>query len=704
MAQIGRRLTMTAAVLALGTGALVHRALAEMAPAPNLGGGPGLIDMPSGEAMPDGTFTLSATNFGPITRNTLSFQITPWMGASYRVQYIRNWNADGYSTYDDRSFDLRFRLLEEGRYLPALSLGLQDFAGTGIFSAEYLAATKTFGDRVKVTAGLGWGRLGSYQSFGSPFGERPAIDIGEGGEPNPGTWFRGPAAAFGGLEWKVNDRWTVKAEYSSDDYTLEAGTRGTFEKKSPFNFGVEYHKGDTFRVGAYSMYGTEVGVGFHLILDAKNRPTVGMRGDPPEPVKQRPSRASDPDSYDGGWVTQPDAADLLRKNLARRLAKDGMVIEDFAYTATTVQLRVRNTRIDAGPQAVGRAARALSYVMPASVEVFEIVPVVQGMGASKVTLRRSDIEALEHAPGNDIALRDRAVFGDAGGALADGTGPDADLYPKLTWSISPGFTMTDPLRGDIGLNFSAALELRPGVILSGRVYHQLAEYYGDIPREPSALPPVRSDIADYVTESDTSIEKLQLAWYAHPLPDIYTRVTLGYLERMHAGVSGEVLWKPVDSNLALGAEVNYTAQRDIDGGLGFSDYDYRVATGHVSAYYEFGGGYMGQLDVGRYLAGDSGATVSFDREFGNGWKVGAFATFTSASFEEYGEGSFDKGIRLTIPLNWALGTPSRQEYSRTVRPIRRDGGARLEVDGRLYETIRDYHIERLDDQWGRVWR
>ena len=78
------------------------------------------------------------------------------------------------------------------------------------------------------------------------------------------------------------------------------------------------------------------------------------------------------------------------ENLAKRLAADGISIENLAYTATTVQVRIRNGRIDAGSQAIGRTARALSHVMPASVEVFEIVPVVNGIGASKVTIRRSD--------------------------------------------------------------------------------------------------------------------------------------------------------------------------------------------------------------------------------------------------------------------------------------------------------------------------
>ncbi len=76
---------------------------------------------------------------------------------------------------------------------------------------------------------------------------------------------------------------------------------------------------------------------------------------------------------------------------------------------------------------------------------------------------------------------------------------------------------------------------------------------------------------------------------------------------MFAGISGELLWKPVDSRLALGAEVNYVYQRDFDQLFGLQGYS--VVTGHVSAYYDLGNGFEAQLDVGRYLAGDIGGLL-----------------------------------------------------------------------------------------------
>jgi hypothetical protein len=179
-------------------------------------------------------------------------------------------------------------------------------------------------------------------------------------------------------------------------------------------------------------------------------------------------------------------------------------------------------------------------------------------------------------------------------------------------------------------------------------------------------------------------------------------MTVGYLERMYGGISGEVLWKPVTSPLALGVEVNYVKQRDFDQLFGFRTYD--VVTGHASAYYDFGRGYIGQVDAGRYLARDYGTTLTLSREFANGWKFSAFATFTDVSSEEFGEGSFDKGIRIEIPVSWITGRDSRNEFGTTLRPVQRDGGARLHVQGRLYDTVRDYDKHGLNSQWGRVWR
>ncbi|MGB3279375.1 MAG: YjbH domain-containing protein [Pseudorhodobacter sp.] len=723
----------SAAILVL----LTAPASADIQPSLNLFGATGLIDMPSGDAQPDGHLTVTSSHFGPISRNTLSFQITPRLSASFRFLGVRNWNKtavcqpscttgiDQFDTYYDRSFDLRFKVLNESRYLPAVTIGLQDFAGTGILSGEYVAATKNVTPNVKVTAGLGWGRLGSHGSIGSPFGVRPPINIGFGGNFNVNQWFKGPMSPFGGIEWKVNDRWTVKGEYSSDEYAEEAGTRGTFKRKNSFNFGVEYQPSDYYRLGAYYMYGSTVGIAGQFFIDPKTRRGGGIVDRAPGPIKPRPSRASDPEAWSADWVTQEDAAPILRGNVAKRLKNDGIIVESIGYTAGTVQVRIRNTRYYNNAQAIGRTARALSQTMPASVETFEIVPLANGVPASKVTVKRSDLEELEFSP-NAIAQMQQRISVEGANGSAAGLSYDPDLYPAFTWSLGPTarfrfFDQKAPFKADVGVRATARYDLSPGLFVAGEVTQRIAGNLKDKPPLPDRgkLQPVRSAVYYYDREGDLAIEKLALHWHSKLSRDVYTRVSVGYLERMFGGVSTEVLWKPSGSRWALGAEVNYAKQRSPDQHFGFklplSMYEtdsgpkvgpssYSTTSGHISAYYQISDSFHAQLDVGKYLAGDIGATLSFDREFANGWRVGAFATKTNVSAKDFGSGSFDKGIKIVIPLNWGLGTPSRKTTPIVLRPFRRDGGARLDVDGRLYESVRGYQAREIDSQFGRFWK
>jgi len=77
---------------------------------------------------------------------------------------------------------------------------------------------------------------------------------------------------------------------------------------------------------------------------------------------------------------------------------------------------------------------------------------------------------------------------------------------------------------------------------------------------------------------------------------------------------------------------------------------------------------------------------------------------TNVSSEEFGEGSFDKGIRLEIPVSWLTGRPSRNKVSQTIRPVLRDGGACLNVRNRLYEVTREARAQQLSRGWARFWR
>ena len=684
------------------------------APSLNFYGLPGLMDMPSAEMMPEGQFSTTAAGFAGQGRYTLAFQPTPWLMASFRYNGIRDLNLFGFDTYYDRSFDLRLRLMQQRGIWPELSLGLQDFAGTGFYSGEYLVATRTIptaplgtarGEgRLKLTAGLGWGRLGSNGSIGS-IGDRPAYDPNStGGQLSYDQWFRGPVAPFAGIEWQANDRLGLKLEYSSDAYVLETQDSSVFERRSSVNLGVEYQATPRTRLGAYYMYGSSFGLGAQIQLNPKY--PVRRIGIPaPRVVAARPDRAGNPQAWDTGWAASAEAAPRLRDRLEPVLRGEGLVLESLSVAADRAELRYRNTRYRNPAVAMGRAARALARVLPASVETFRLVPVSNGMGLSAATLRRSDLEALEFDPQATGALQAVTGIGEAAPRTPAGAVGGRDLYPDFSWSVAPYFSPAyfdpdQPFRIDVGADLNASYRPAPGWLLSGTLRQRVAGNVKDGRQGGSALPPVRTDQVLFAQE-DTTLNNLYAAYYWRPGRDLYARVTAGYFESAYGGLSTELLWKPVDSRLALGLEANYARKRDYDQRIGFQDYG--IVTGHASAYMDLGRGFHAQVDAGRYLAGDWGATFGLDRVFANGWSVGGFFTLTDVSAEEFGEGSFDKGIRFSIPLEWFLGKPSQRSIGTVIRPIQRDGGARVHVPGRLYGQVRAAHGKALNDGWPGVW-
>lgn len=346
----------------------------------------------------------------------------------------------------------------------------------------------------------------------------------------------------------------------------------------------------------------------------------------------------------------------------------------------------------------------MANTLPPEIDAFEVTLTAGGMPTSSTTLRRRDLLELEHAWDGSWQSFVRADISDAPTRLQ----PDAGVYPDLDYSVLPYFSTAvfdpdAPIRADFGVEGRLQYTLSPGLSLTGVVRQKV---FGNLDQSTrtsnSELPFVRSDSALYAKIDGPTVPRLTADYLFRPGANLYGRLSFGYLETMYAGFSGEVLWYPQGSRLAVGAEVNYTAKRSTESRLGLADYE--IATGHVSAYYDLGKGYRGQVDAGRYLAGDWGATFAIDREFNNGFSVGAFFTLTDVPFDEFGEGSFDKGIRFSIPVSWIAGEPSRSALSQTIRPILRDGGARVSVANRLYDQVRDSNASELSNQWGKFWR
>ena len=103
--------------------------------------------------------------------------------------------------FKDKGFNLKLRLKEQGK-LPAIAIGLNDFAGTGLYSSEYIVGSYGI-NRTDFHFGLGFGLLdGSDLNFKNPlsyisdkFNDRPTNTEGLGGSFQPSRYFSGETAS-----------------------------------------------------------------------------------------------------------------------------------------------------------------------------------------------------------------------------------------------------------------------------------------------------------------------------------------------------------------------------------------------------------------------------------------------------------------------------------------------------------------------------
>lgn len=644
----------------------------------------GLLQTPTARMGRAGAFRFNYSRVQPYARGNVFVQPFDWLEAGFRYSNINNRPYDPTGTLNtgqtlkDKGFDAKFRLWSESAYMPEVAVGLRDLAGTGLFSGEYLVANKRTGD-LDWSLGLGWGYLGGHADFGG-FGSRKAAST-QGGQFALSSYFRGPGAFFGGVQYQTP--WApliVKAEYEGNDYQHEPQVNNQ-RQRSRWNLGLVYRAASWVDLSLAVERGTTLmlGVTFHTDLDRMQMPKLS---DPPRvPVAAgRPQRAPD-------W--NMTGAELARQTdwLVEKISRRGRELRVIVDDAEGIHWRER----------VDRAAAVLHRDAPADVDRFALAYRQRGAEVAEHVIDREAwvTERVQALPPGE---RREAVVAREPRVTAD---DDATLYerkpPRFESRLGMDFVYTLGGPDAFALyQFSAAarakLRLRPDTWISGKLRLRLLDNYDKFKfTAPSELPRVRTFLREYLTTSALTLPNLQLTHVGKLSPNHYYSVYGGYLEEMFGGVGGEWLYRPFASRSAFGVDVNAVKQRDFHQNFAFRDY--RTVTGHATWYWDTGWhDVLARISAGRYLAKDSGVTVDISRTFRNGVTVGAFATKTNVSAAQFGEGSFDKGVYLSIPFDAMLTRSSGSIGNFVWKPLTRDGGAKL---GRA-ETL--YNVTRVRDE------
>lgn len=672
-------------------------------PTRNHYGSTGLMQTATARMADEGEAIIMYSDTKEYRRYTVSMQVLPWLEASAFYTRIPNRlysnrpDFSGTNILTDKGFDVKVRLWEESYWRPEVALGLQDFAGTGLFNGEYIVGNKRLG-AFDFSLGLGFGRLGSRDQISNPFCEvadrfcnRPTGHSGTGSQLEFDRYFSGPASFFGGVEYQTPwEPLRVKLEYDGNDYSLDrAGV--PIDGSTPWNVGLSYRVSDW--LDAQVSYERGDTLMFNFLLRTNMNTLSQVRVEEPRVSPD----SSQPVSVDE--VNWSGVADRLGRQAV--LAGTRIRVIDDAEDGQTVRVAAHPWRYRDPDEMINRASRVLADEVPQSVRFyeFETKAVNQPMVLTRVDAdafkRRINHEDVGRSPEDTAELFERS---------APAFNPDVDEWVhdfeqrrRVGFGLNPFFNQDfgSPETFhfyQLGVKAFASSWLTEDLHLFGELGINITNNYDKFlfERDPFEypLPRVRTDFRMHST-NDVWMDRLQLSYYRRLSENVYGMAYGGYLERFFAGAGGELLYRQVDSPWAFGININRVRQRDYEGWQGLLDYV--VTMGHVSVYYQMPWlkDSMLSLDVGRFLAGDDGVGVTFARRFDSGVVVSAYASFTNVSSEDYGEGSFTHGFSISIPFDLIGIRPTRQRVGLGWSPMSRDGGQPLWRRSTLYGITDD---------------
>jgi hypothetical protein len=271
-------------------------------------------------------------------------------------------------------------------------------------------------------------------------------------------------------------------------------------------------------------------------------------------------------------------------------------------------------------------------------------------------------------------------------------GKDLGNLSHNPWQGEIGMAYTQVLGGpDVPLLFALSAQgqgiykFSNDAWISSLLNVRLVDNFGKFNYDgPTNLPPVRTNIRQYMTTSVATMPNLQATKTFQPANDHFASIYGGYLEMMFAGAGAEYLYRPSNSKLAVGVDLNRVRQRQFNQWTSLQNYS--VNTGHLTTYWDTGvEDILVKFSLGQYLAGDRGGTLDLSRVFGNGVKIGAYVTRTNVNYQQFGEGSFDKGIYVGVPFDAFFGVHSDSVANLLWTPLIRDGGAKLFRQYPLYD-------------------
>jgi len=610
----------------------------------------GTIHTPSARTFDEGVH--GATLYIGTPNQTLTLSASPfdWLEASFFYTNIqdRPYCYDFTSEFclqdfKDKGFNVKARIKEQGVF-PAVAIGLNDFAGTGIYSSEYIVGSYGI-NRTDFHFGIGFGLLnGSDLRFKNPFGyisdnfyDRPDDFAAKGGSFQPSRYFSGKTASpFFGVSHAFNNKLILRAEYDS---SVRPGLVPFRIPKNDFSFGLDYLINKNYSIG----FSFERGDYASFKFVYKNNPVQSFK-------------SSD---YARGERRE---GDNKYTQLINNLEENGIGVRKLTRSANSIGLSLTQNihpNLKVVEQIITQSARdaGITEDIKKDIEIANLLAVSEIDDA----YRRSAQTIYERKSGRTVSTNTRLQF-----------------RPFLA-------SREDFFKGALLVENDTEFVLRENLFFNTNLKYSLADNFENLFLPPDNTFPaqVRSDVKQYLnrmSDGGILIGRAQLDYHITPIKNHHFMISGGIFEDMFSGAGMEYLYFTPNNNYAFGIDVFKVRKRDYEWRFGHLDYENTVATANF--YYRNYGTlpFDMRASAGEYLAGDVGYTIEFSRSFYNGVQFGVFATFTDVTEEQFGEGSFDKGVFFHIPIYGNL-------INYTWRPLTKDPGAKLNRRHTLHSLL-----------------
>jgi hypothetical protein len=626
-------------------------------------GGTGLMEIPTARVIDDGAVRFGFSQDLPFRWYSGAIGIFPGMEIGGRLTELTNIEGgigSDYGNYKDKAFDIKYQILPESKYLPALAVGINDFHGTRLFPSEYIALSRQIFP-FDLTIGLGTKRLkGNVTSS-------LIEDVG----------------VFGGIEWKIFDWVSLMAEYNPIEYENDRIKQAVPEgSESPFNFGLRINALPAVGINLSYQRGTTIGFSCNLQFDL-GKPLISKRADPRlwHPVDRRNFDARD--------------SQEMVESIKKAIIKTGLQSVSVYTDGRSLIAEFENTRYLSNQKAAGRVLRILLFHAPKETQTLSMIFKRRQIPFLKVSVEPDYFERyiFDKIPEDDLFERikvETIPFWNDNTESKIAVTPEENEF-GYSYGIKPDFKsyLNDPsgfFKYRLGIKPYGAAALWKGGVVAARFD---MPFYSNISSSNIAPPDaVRSNSWEYLGENYT-FDYLLFDQTLKLSDKTFGRISAGYLETMYAGIGSEILTFIGDGSIAIGIEGDLVKKRKKESFFNVEDSYKHTLLGNL--YYQCHPlDLIFQVQYGRFLAGDTGWKVVASREYDTGAEIGFWYSFTDTNnFSDFNRDYNDKGFFVTIPLNMFTDYETRTKYWYSLSPWTRDVAAQPEHWQTLFGFVSD---------------